>query len=126
MTILTLTKVWINRNDTGEGLSAYSDPASGNEQWANDGGVRLYASGRRRAYTIEGEGGEVPFTLVELTYDQVETLREWKGLNVQVRDHRGRKWFGVYLSVAVTPIRNYVTVYTAGFTLQTTTTVEGV
>lgn len=126
MTTLPLTRVWVNRADTGDALSAQSAPDSGTEQWANDGGVRLYASGRRRAFTIEGEGAEVPFTLIEMTYAQVETLRAWKGINVQVRDHRGRKWFGVFFSVAVKPQRQYVNVYDAAFTLLTTTTVEGV
>jgi hypothetical protein len=126
MSMLLLTKTWINRMDTGEAIAAQSDPDSGQTSWANEGEVRLYASGRRRSVTVEGEGGTVPFTLLEVTLAQVELLRTWKGVNVLVRDHRGRRWFGVFFNVVETPQRNYTNIYTAAFTLQTTTTVEGV
>ena len=126
MTSLVLTKTWVNRMDTGEAIAAQSSVDSGETTWSNEGEVRLYASGRRRSVTVEGEGGTVPFTLLEVTLAQVEQLRTWKGINVQVRDHRGRRWFGVFFTVVETPQRNYTNVYTASFTLQTTTTVEGV
>lgn len=124
--ILTLTKVWINRPDTGEALSAQSDSDSGAPTYSNDGEVRKYASGRRRAVTVEGEGGEVTFTLIEMSLPQTQTLQTWKGQLVQVRDHRGQKWYGSFFSVAVKPQRQYATVYTASFTLSTVTYSEGV
>lgn len=124
--ILTLTQLWINRLDTGAAISAPSGVDGGATSWENQGEVRLYASGRRRGVMVEGEGGTVGFTLLEMTFTQVETLRSWKGANVQVRDWRGRRWFGVFFSVAETPQMRYPDVYQAAFTLQTTTTVEGV
>lgn len=124
MTMLTLNRVWLNRVDTGEAISA---PGSRDRQtgWAVDGQVRTYASGRRRGVITAGLKGEIPRTLLAIDYATVQKLQTWLGLNVQYRDNRGQKYFGLFLDLAV---REYLRpdLYAATITIQTTTTVEGV
>ena len=119
-----LDRLWINRTDTGEAVSAYTARDRG-QSFAVDLDVRTYANGRRRAISVAGEIGEIPYTLDMLSLATVTLLRSWVGVNVQVRDHRGQKWFGVFAGVQVgehfEPGR-----YRATITLQTTTTAEGV
>lgn len=124
MTVLNLTRLWINRVDTGDAISG----ASGRDRVTNygmDGEVRKYASGRLRSVTTAGLRINVPRSLVALDFATKEKLVTWLGLNVQVRDHRGNKWFGVFYGVDVT---DYMApgLYAATITLLSTTTVEGV
>ncbi|MEU4367559.1 hypothetical protein [Micromonospora chersina] len=97
MTMLILDRVWINRLDTGEAVAAKSWDRS--PTYDMDGEVRTYAGGRQRSITTEGERGAFSFTLRKLPLATVEVLRSWKGIAVQVRDHRGQSWVGVYFQV---------------------------
>lgn len=119
---LTLTKVWVNRVDTGEALSAPSSGRSRAHSLAGE--VRSYAGGRQRSIVVEGERGTFAFTLLRLTLDQVETLRSWTGVTVQVRDHRGQRFFGVYYDVGITEYKDDY--YSVSISLATVTTDEGV
>lgn len=122
MAQLNLVRVWINRMDTGEGLSAPSSGRSRAHSMAGE--VRSYAGGRQRSIVVEGERGTFSFTLLRLTLDEVDTLRLWTGDTVQVRDHRGQRFFGVYYDVAITEYKdNY---YSVGISLATVTASEGV
>lgn len=124
MTILNLDKLWLNRMDTGEAISAASGrtPSSG---YSIDGQVRTYASGRRRAISTEGLQVEVERTLVALDYDTKELLITWQGALVQLRDYRGGKWYGVFFAVAVGEYMR-PDLYQATITLLGTTVTEGV
>ena len=124
MTVLLLTKLWINRVDTGEAVTGYSDPDRP-QTFTTDLHVRAYASGRRRSVTAAGENGEIPFRLVDIDLATVVTLRSWKGVTVQVRDHRGQKWFGAFADVDVDEYTD-PSRYAARFTLRLLTFAEGV
>jgi hypothetical protein len=124
MVALVLQKLWLTRLDTGASISGASgrDRATG---YAMDGDVRTYASGRRRAVSTVGVKTEVTRTMVALDYTTKELLITWLGVNVQMRDHRGNKWFGVFYAVGVDEYMRS-DLYSATITLLTTTTVEGV
>lgn len=124
MTILTLNQLWLNRMDTGEAIHGASgrSPTTG---YAMDGGVRTYASGRRRAVSTAGLKVEVPRTMVALDYATKELLITWLGVHCQLRDYRGGKWFGTFFDVEVSEYMRS-DLYAATITLLTTTTVEGV
>jgi len=123
MAILLLTKLWVNRLDTGEGVSAYStDRGRGH---SNDGEVRVYAGGRRRAIISAGESGVFKFKMVDVPTVDMETLREWKGAVVEVRDHRGQRFVGTYFQVDIGEDK-ISTLYTVSIDLQTLSFEEGV
>jgi len=126
MPTLTLTAVWVNLVASGAGVSAQSDDSRARE-YADAGEVRTYGEGRQRAVTAEGERGSFGFTLVDVTEDEITTLRDWKSQLVQVRDHRGRKFYGVYFSLSVSEPRVLLAAntYTVGVTVQFTTYTEG-
>ena len=121
--ILVLTKLWVNRMDTGDSISGYTkDRGRGH---ANDGEVRTYAGGRRRAIITAGESGKFKFTMVDLTQAEMETLREWKGTTVEVRDHRGQRFVGVYFQVDIGEAK-VSTLYDVSIELETLSFEEGV
>jgi hypothetical protein len=122
--ILTLNRLWLNRIDTGEAISGGSgrDRSTG---WSIDGSVRTFASGRRRSIAVAGVRGEVPRTMVALDLATKDLLVSWLGTQVQMRDHRGQKWFGVFYAVDVAEYM-HPGLYSATITLQSVTTIEGV
>lgn len=124
VTILVLNKLWLNRMDSGESLSGASGPDRPTG-YGIDGGVRTYASGRRRAISVAGLRGDVTRSMVALDFATKERLITWLGLHVQMRDHRGNRWYGVFFGVEVSEYKR-TDLYSAAITLQTTTTVEGV
>jgi hypothetical protein len=124
MTALTLRSLWLNRTDTGEAISGPSGRDRGTT-YTMDGERRRYANGRLRAVSTAGVGVEITRTMVALDYATKERLVSWLGVNVQLRDHRGNKWFGVFFTVAVSEYMR-PDLYAAAITLLTTTTVEGV
>lgn len=125
MATLTLAKVWLNLLSTGEALSAYSEREKSQEFSLPAFDVRTYANGRRRAVSTAGEVGVLTFPLKEVSLDDKDRLRTWKGLSIQVRDNRGQKWFGTFGAMTATDDMN-VNIYTVTFTLYTTTVTEGV
>jgi hypothetical protein len=124
MTSVVLNKLWLNRMDTGEAISGATD-RDRTQGFSIDLAVRTYANGRRRAISTAGLIGELPFRLLAIDLATKENLTTWLGIQVQARDHRGQKWFGVFGNLAVTEYM-LPTLYAAAFTIQTTTTVEGV
>ena len=124
MAQLNLTKVWINQLADGAAISAQSavQRARGHDV---AGEVRTYAGGRQRAISTAGERGKFTFAMVDVSLATVEALRGWITHPVQVRDHRGQRFFGVYFAVAVLEARDPA-FYNVAIELQTTTTVEGV
>jgi len=109
--------------DTGESVSGFTKDRG--RAHANAGETRTYAGGRRRAILSAGESGTFKFTLLDLTFDQVETLRSWKGVPVEVRDHRGQRFVGVYFTVDIDEDKT-PTLYNVAITLETLTFEDGV
>lgn len=105
MATLTLTKVWVNRVDTGEAVSAQSSVERSREH-SLAGEVRTYAGGRQRAVSQAGEAGKFQVTLRFLPAVTVEKLRTWIGLPVSIRDARGQQFYGVYFTVPVVEHRS--------------------
>ena len=123
MATLTLTKLWINRLDSGTAVSAQSTPGR-DQAYEQLGEVRTYANGRQRAVTQAGERGTFAFRLEDVTAATITTLRTWIGRDVQVRDHRGQVFFGVYFAVVVGE-RKEPTLYTCQIVLKTITAPAG-
>lgn len=124
MAVLTLRALWLNRVDTGEAITG----ASGRDRdtsYSTDSTVRTYASGRRRAITVAGVKSEVSRSLVAINLATAERLVSWLDVQVQMRDHRGQKWAGVFHAVEVGEYMD-PGLYSATVTLQVVTTVEGV
>lgn len=124
MATLQLDRVWIHRLDTAEAVSARSgtDRARSHDM---DGEVRTYAGGRQRAFTKAGERGQFGVTLRLVTQPTIDVLRSWQGIPVQVRDHRGQRFVGVYFGVDVGE-RREVSYYDVRLTIRTLTAPEGV
>jgi hypothetical protein len=120
---LALSKIWINRMDGGAAVSAQS---SGRAR-AHDmnGEVRTYAGGRQRSRTVAGERGQFTFRLEDVSLTTVDLLRTWSGRDVQVRDHRGQRFFGVFFGVNIIE-RKEPAFYVVELMLRTVTVVEGV
>lgn len=100
MATLTLTKVFVNNVATGTAVSGWSARGR-SEAYEAPGETRTYAGGRRRAIVGAGEAGSYSFQLRRISRTDVETLRGWVGQTVQVRDTKGRRFFGVYFAVDV-------------------------
>lgn len=124
MAVLTLTRLWINRLDTGEGIAAYSgvDRDYGAEA---AGEVRTYAGGRRRSVAQEGKRQSFSFTARDVSLATAQLLEEWIGYPVQVRDTRGQRFVGVFFGVKRAEARDPEH-YDVGITLEGVTITEGV
>jgi hypothetical protein len=127
MVSITLTKVWLNRLDTGEAISAQSAKGGRTQEFTNETTIRRYASGRMRPIGVKGETGTLTYPLVDVSLATKEMLREWARdmVAVQVRDARSQKWFGVFAGVSVveSPEPGF---YDVTITVNTMTHVEGV
>ena len=122
MPTLALGKLWINRLDSGASVSAQSAGRGRTHDQAGE--VRTYAGGRQRAVTVAGERGQFTFRLADVSLTTVELLRSWVGSDVQVRDHRGQRFFGVYFAVTIVEDKD-PNLYDVAIVLRTVTVVEG-
>ena len=126
MTAVVLTRMWLNRTDTGEGISGASGrmPTTSHSK---DGQRRRYASGRMRGIAVAGVAIDVPRRFVALDLAATEKLAGWldQSVHCQLRDIRGQKWFGTFYDLE---IGEYMRpdLYWATVTLLVTTTTEGV
>ena len=124
MAVLNLTKVWVNRLDTGAAVSAQSD-VQRTRVHSVDGEVSTWAGGRQRATMMQGERGQFTVTLVLLSMSTVETLRSWVGVPVQIRDARGQKFFGTFFAVPIKE-RREPDMYDVDLSIATVTVTEGI
>lgn len=122
MAKLELRQVWINLMSTGAAVHAYSSDRG--RETSVDGEVRKFAGGRLRAISSEGQRGTFAFKLRDVTNDQIEILKSWYGKLVCVRDHRGRRYFGVYFAAPETE-RKTTTLWDVSINLQEVTYEEG-
>ena len=122
---LVLDQIWVNLLSTGAAVSAQSAPDRA-ETYTIPGTVRTYAGGRQRSINTAGEMGTFKFTLRVTVRANVETLRTWQGQAVQVRDHKGRRWFGTFFGVDVMEYVSSNTLWDVNITMQVVTATEGV
>lgn len=125
MAILNLTKVWLNRIDTGEAISAQSGTDRPMSKEIT-GDVRPYAGGRQRSFSQIGTAGQWQVTLRDVTLSTVEELEDWMGQTVQVRDHRGQIFHGVFFAVPRREHKGAPTLYDVTLTFRLVTVPEGV
>lgn len=123
MAKLELRHVWINLLSTGIAVHAYSSDRG--RETGVDGEVRKYAGGRLRAVSSVGTRGTFAFKLRDLSDADIERLKSWYGQPVVVRDHRGRRYFGVYFGLQESE-RKTKTLWDAALVLQEITYSEGV
>jgi hypothetical protein len=126
--------MFVNLVSTGEVVSG--DAAIGRgEDYTSDGSVRTYGSGRRRAIATAGEAGTFTFQMRYINHVTVNTLHSWIKQTVQVRDSKGRRFFGVYFGTAIEEVpATYWCVnkfdlqgaWHVGITLSVVTFVEGI
>jgi hypothetical protein len=124
MATLQLTALWVNLMGTGQAVSGQSAPGR-TETYTVPGEFRTYSGGRRRSITAAGEAGKYTFTLRTVSRTTVETLRGWAGQTVQVRDNKGRRFFGTYYSIDVVEYRADA-LWDVGISLATVSADEGV
>lgn len=124
MATLLLTKIFVNLMSSGEFVAAYSQVGRGYST-SVEGRVDTFGGGRQRAIAVEGERTAYPFTLVDVTPADVDTLRGWKGQTVCVRDNRGRRFFGVFHELSPVEVRDQ-DLYNVPIALQGVSTEEGV
>ena len=122
MATLILDRVWVTLVETGVSVSAYSSDRS--RSAGMEGTVQRFAGGRQRAITSVGVRKEFSFKLRDLTETQIQTLEGWLGQTVVVRDHRGRKHFGVFFGYTEDE-RKVKTLYDVSLTLTNVTYQEG-
>ena len=98
MPTLTLDRTFVNLVSTGDYVAAYTGRGR-SRSYRQDGGVEGFAGGRQRSISVEGLAGSQTFMLRDVTDDDIETLKDWVGETVLVRDNRGRRMFGAYFNV---------------------------
>lgn len=126
MTTLTLTKGWLTLLTTGDTFGAYTDRDDRSLTFGIDGGVVNHAGGRQRSYSVEGEAGIMERTFVELTWDNITTLRSWEGELVLYRDWRpGLSMYGTFFGVTPIEIAEKQ-VWKAKITINLLTHLEGI
>lgn len=124
MTTLTLTKLFVNLVASGASVSAQSNGRG--EEYSNTGEVKQLAGERLRSVTVAGERGQYSFTMIDVPAADVATLRTWKGQLVQVRDDRGRAFFGTFFDVRPVDVRDRKTSYDVSIVLRVVTAPTGV
>ena len=125
MATLNLTKVWVNRLDTGQAVSAQTAPDRTRSATLS-GEVRGYAGGRQRAFSTAGQRGKFECVLLEVPLATVLLLESWMGVPVQVRDHRGQRFVGAFFAVPATEHKDDLDAYDVALDLSTVTVPDGV
>lgn len=123
MAMITLRKLWIHLIDTGIGLSFYTSFDRGISK-SMQGEVRTYAGGRQRSVSAVGVKETLTLTLKNVDQTSIDTLETWFGQTVCVRDHRGRRWFGVFYALEIAD-RRKKTMHDVGITIYEVTYTEG-
>jgi hypothetical protein len=106
MATCTLTKTWTNLVSSGVGVSGAA-AVGRTEDYTASGDVRTYVGGRRRAIAVIGEVGTFKFQYRYVPRSTVDTLHAWITKLVQVRDARGRRFFGVYFDLAIDDVTTF-------------------
>ena len=99
---VTLSTVWINLASTLSNYQSFPQMSTLSVDTNQPGQVRTYAGGRLRLVTTAGVARTAAVTLAECTRDQINWLQSVVGQTVLVRDDRGRKIWGTFLTPKVT------------------------
>lgn len=97
---ITLDRLYLHRADDLATYLAFYTSGRG-DQRSLDGEVRAYANGRNRIITRAGTARSLPVTVRQATDADLDTLEEWRGELLMLRDHRGRLVYGTYFTLAV-------------------------
>lgn len=98
---VTLDRLWIHdAADLDTYLRFYT--ADRTDPRTKNGSVRGYANGRNRVITVPGAKRNLQVTLRLVTSANLETLEDWRGTLVMVRDHLGDLFFATFFTV--TPV----------------------
>lgn len=124
MPTLTLDKLWVNLDSTGQAVSAFSN--SRTASYRSLGEVKQLAGGRQRGMKIVGEQGHYSFTILEVPTSDVDTLRSWMGETVQVRNDRGQVFVGIFFEVNPGEVVDIKTKYDVAISMRVVTAPEGV
>lgn len=98
MAHVDLLYTWVNLLSTGQSVKGYTANGRAHQRSA-EGETRRMAGGRFRAVGTLGVRRTQTFAIRDLSLSDIETLENWIGETVLVRDKRGRRMFGVYWSV---------------------------
>lgn len=101
MASVTLDRLWLHQADDLDTYLRFFTSDRGDER-AVPGEVRVYAQGRRRIITRTGSAQTLTATLRQVTSAELDTLEDWRGDLLMLRDHRGRLVFGTFFDMAVT------------------------
>lgn len=101
MATVTLTRTWVSlASDLSQSVVVDRHAsAAGGRTRSLTGEVRAYASGRLRAVNGSSRPATVPLTFRTNDLTLIETLNDWTGLTVLVRDPRGRREWCVFHAV---------------------------
>jgi hypothetical protein len=105
MTAVNLKTVWLNLASDPSSSVSPTTMASLSVDKVAPGEVRTLANGRRRVIRRAGTARSATVSVDAATRAEIEWLEDHVGEVVCVRDDRGRKFFGAYLSVGVDEIR---------------------
>lgn len=104
MASVNLDRVWLAlASDPDTGLSFRSIGKT--DSTSTPGDVRRYSNGRLRLIRRPGPAQTIGVTARLLTREQTELLQDLAGQVVLLRDNRGRKLYGVYLTVDVDDLK---------------------
>lgn len=96
MASINLRDVWMHLHSDPTKELRFDIRGSEAHEVAKPGRVSRYANGRRRAVTRRGLDEQLELRLTAVTREQLETINEWLGQTVVVRDPVGRIFTGTY------------------------------
>lgn len=105
MATVTLGTVWLNLAADPTVYLSLPTMSSLSITTGQDGEVRRMANGRLRLIRRAGQARSASVDIDGATRTEVDWLEEHVGDLLCVRDDRGRKFFGVYMSVDADEIR---------------------
>ena len=98
MASITLETLWLNDADDPADLASFPFMSSLNSSPQQNVTITAFAGGRQIAIVTPGSANQVSVNLAACTASQRAWLETHAGTVVCVRDDRGRKFYGVYVS----------------------------
>lgn len=125
MVSVDLPRTFIHHVPDGAFVAAATRP-NPTRDTAVEGQVEVFAEGRLRPVSLEGELGQFGFGLLLVPHVDLLTIESWKGHTVLVRERFGQAFYGSYFKVGAVPVRGRPGRYTVSITLERSTFTEGV
>lgn len=124
MASVDLDRAWLHRtDDLSVYVSAFS--ADWNDVETVAGEVRTYAGGRMRIVSRPRRQQTLSVTLRYVPLADIDTLRDWAGDVLMLRDKRGRKLYGTFFTSTVKDLKG-VAYADVEFTFSQVTYIEAV